>query len=91
MDIIFQGNHDSDEAVKSLVGVIQLFCDRYNIHEFREMHLSVTLVDQSGADVELYDSETNEAYRVFEIYRQNQEAKRRVVRPELKLVVDNKK
>ena len=90
MDIIFKGSHDSDEAMKSLVGVIKLFCDRYHIHQFREMHLSVTLVDESGSDVELYDSETNQAYRIFEIYRQAQKTERRMVRPNLKLVIDNK-
>jgi hypothetical protein len=90
VDIIFKGSHHSDEAMKSLIGVIKLFCDRYHIHQFREMHLSVTLVDESGSDVELYDSETNEAYRIFEIYRPTQKTERRRVRPNLKLVIDNK-
>lgn len=91
MDIIFQGCHNSDEAMKSLVGVIKLFCERYQISQFREMHLSVTLVDGSGSDVELYDSETNQAYRIFEIHKQNQGETRRVTKPTLKLVINNQK
>lgn len=89
MEIIFQGRHDSDEAAESLVSVLRLFKDRYHIGQFREMHLSVTLVDEQGEDVELVDSETAEAYRIFEVYRQGQELARGTGRPMLKLVVDN--
>ncbi len=89
MEIIFQGRHDSDEAVESLLSVIRLFKDRYHIGQFREMHLSVTLVDEQGEDVELIDSETEEAYRTFEVYRQGHEHTRLSGRPVLKLVIDN--
>lgn len=89
MEIIFQGRHDSDEAAESLVGVLRLFKERYHIGQFREMHLSVTLVDEQGEDVELVDSETAQAYRIFEVYRQGQELTQRTGRPMLKLVVDN--
>ena len=89
MEIVFQGRHDSDEAAESLVGVLRLFKERYHIGQFREMHLSVTLVDEQGEDVELIDSETAEAYRIFEVYRQGQELARATGRPVLKLVIDN--
>lgn len=89
MEIIFQGRHDCHEAVESLLGVIQLFKDRYHIEQFREMHLSVTLVDEQGTDVELVDSETDETYRVFEIYREGHTFKQGMGRPALKLVIDN--
>lgn len=89
MEIIFQGRHDSDEAAESLLSVIRLFKDRYHIGQFREMHLSVTLVDEQGEDVELVDSETSEAYRTFEVYRQGYEQSRIAGRPGLKLVIDN--
>lgn len=88
MEIIFHGRHDSDEATESLLNIIKLFNERYHIGGFREMHLSVTLVDESGVDVELIDSETDEAYRIFEVYRQGREVPRRAGRPALKLVVD---
>jgi len=89
MEIIFHGRHDSAEAEESLLSVIRLFKDRYKIGQFREMHLSVTLVDEQGEDVELIDSETSEAYRIFEVHRQGQEHTKVTGRPELKLVIDN--
>lgn len=89
MEIIFQGRHDSDEAAESLLSVIRLFKERYHIGQFREMHLSVTLVDDQGEDVELVDTETAEAYRTFEVYRQGHEQARLAGRPGLKLVIDN--
>ena len=89
MDIIFQGRHSSGQAGESLLGVIRLLTEHYHIGTFREMHLSVTLVDAVGEDVELVDTETNQPYRVLEICRDHLEASRRMGRPGLKLVVDN--
>lgn len=89
MEIIFHGRHDSSEAAESLQGIIRLLKERYHIGQFREMHLSVTLVDNGGEDVELIDSETEHAYRVFEVYRQGQELLSGTGRPALKLVIDN--
>jgi hypothetical protein len=89
MEIIFHGRHDSSEAAESLQGVIRLFKERYKIGKFREMHLSVTLVDEGGADVELVDTDTDNAYRIFEVYRQGTEMVRGSGRPALKLVIDN--
>ncbi|GGI86065.1 hypothetical protein [Legionella impletisoli] len=89
MEIIFQGKHSSEEAAESLINVIRMFKERYQIQQFREMHLSVTLVDDSGVDVELVDSETAEPYRAFEVYREGAELTRRKSLPVLKLVVDN--
>ncbi len=89
MEIIFHGKHDSGEAAESLQGVIRMLTERYHIGQFREMHLSVTLVDDGGQDVELIDSETAQAYRIFEVYRQGQELVRASGRPALKLVINN--
>ena len=89
MEIIFQGKHDSEEAVASLLSVIRLFKERYHISQFREMHLTVTLVDDRGDDVELIDTETEQSYRTFEVYRDGQAFIRRRGLPMLKLVVDN--
>lgn len=88
MEIIFHGRHDSSEASESLLNMIKLFQERYHIGSFREMHLSVTLVDDQGVDVELVDSETDEALRIFEVYRQEHEILQRKKRPALKLVVN---
>ena len=89
MEIIFHGRHDSSDAADSLQGIIRMLHERYHIGQFREMHLSVTLVDEGGEDVELIDSETEQAYRVFEVYRQGQELLRASGRPVLKLVINN--
>lgn len=89
MDIIFQGKHNEKEAAESLLNVLTLFKDRYHISQFREMHLTVTLVDEQGDDVELVDTETTKAYRIFEVYREGQEFTKRRGLPMLKLIVDN--
>lgn len=92
MDIILQGEHSGDEAAQSLERVLQLFKERYHIAAFREIHLTVTLIDDQGDDVELVDSESNQAYRVFEVYRQGYElAGKQRSTPILQLVVDNTK
>ena len=88
MEIIFHGRHDSSEATESLLGIMDMLNKRYKIEGFREMHLSVTLLDETGVDVELIDSETDEAYRIFEVYRKSKEVPRRAGRPTLKLVVN---
>jgi molecular chaperone GrpE (heat shock protein) len=91
MDIILKGQHNSDEAVESLEHVLQLFKDRYHINGYREIHLTVTLVDEQGDEVELVDSDTNQAYRIFEVYRKGYELTGRHGIPMLQLVVDNSK
>lgn len=89
MDIIFQGKHNGQEAAESLANVLELFKERYHIHQFREIHLNVTLVDEQGEDVELVDSETDQAFRTFEVFREGYELDHRRGIPQLKLVVDN--
>ncbi|MCL5272468.1 MAG: hypothetical protein M1486_04040 [Gammaproteobacteria bacterium] len=89
MDIILQGQHNADETVQSLERVLQLFKERYQVEGFREIHLTVTLLDAQGDEVELIDSESNQAYRVFEVYRQGYELTGRKGIPMLQLVVDN--
>ncbi|MBA2652355.1 MAG: hypothetical protein H0U73_08835 [Tatlockia sp.] len=89
MDIIFQGKHNSEEAAESLLSVLRLFKERYKIDQFREMHLTVTLVNAQDEDVELIDSETSQPFRIFEVYRTGYELNGRRGRPMLQLVVDN--
>ncbi|MCR9192446.1 MAG: hypothetical protein NXI01_07270 [Gammaproteobacteria bacterium] len=88
MEIIFHGRHDRTEATDSLLDIIKLLQERYHIGGFREMHLSVTLVDEQGMDVELVDGDTNESLRTFEVYREGREVVKRCGPPDLKLVVD---
>lgn len=91
MDIILQGQHDGPEALESLERVLALFKERYSIRGYREIHLTVTLVDEHGDDVELIDTDTNQPYRVFEVYRAGYELAGRKGVPKLRLVVDNTK
>ncbi len=89
MDIIFQGKHNSEEAAESILSVLRLFKEHYQIENFREMHLTMTLVDAQGNDVELVDSETSQVYRTFEVYRKTDELLGRGNKPMLRLVIDN--
>lgn len=91
MDIILQGQHEGHEALKSLEKVLALFKDRYHINGYREIHLTVTLVDDHGEEVELIDSDTNQPYRIFEVFRAGYEFSGRKGIPKLQLVVDNTK
>jgi hypothetical protein len=91
MDIILKGPHNGKEVVESLGKVLNLFKERYHINRFCEVHLTVTLVDEQGDIVELVDSDTNEAYRVFEVFRTGYELNGTQGVPLLQLVVDNTK
>jgi hypothetical protein len=91
MDIILQGQHNGEELIDSLEKVLELFKERYQVDSFCEIHLSVTLLDNLSEEVELVDSETNQIYRAFEVYRQGYELMGRRGTPLLQLVVDNTK
>jgi hypothetical protein len=91
MEIVLQGQHNSNETVESLERVLQLFKERYQIDGYKEIHLTVTLVDEQGDVVELVDSETAQAYRTFEVYRKGYELTGRKGIPMLQLVIDNTK
>jgi hypothetical protein len=91
MEIVYQGQHDALETAKGLAEVLVLLNKRYQIADFREIRLSVTLVNAQGEDVELVDNETNQVFRHFEL-REPVNALQSKVRdsnPGLKLVVDN--
>jgi hypothetical protein len=89
MDIFFEGRQDGDVALDQLLNVFQLFKERYQITHFREMHLSLTLVDEEGEDVELVDTDTAQVYRSFEVYENNKELHARRPQNRIRLVVDN--
>lgn len=88
MEIIFHGRHDSNQATENLISIFEMIKQRYKIDVFREMHLSITLVDETGEDVELVDSETDEAFRVMEVYQHTKNIPRKKGRPDLRLVVN---
>lgn len=68
MDIIFHGQPSIDEASQQIKRVLHGLVKRYKIAQLREIHLSVTLVDAQGFDVELVDQKTNQTYRVIDVY-----------------------
>ena len=90
MDVIFQGKRDTEETGDSLLAVLRLFKEQYHINQFRELRLSLTLVDDRGDDVELVDTDTGHVYRVFEVCTREPVALSKTQgTPKLKLVVDN--
>jgi hypothetical protein len=91
MEIIFHGQQNWEKTQESLQGIIQMLHERYHIEQLREIHLSLTLVDEKGFDVELFDTETNQAYRIMEVFRNQQEHLRVKQGQALSLVVDNTK
>jgi hypothetical protein len=93
MEIIYQGKHNTHETLSGLAEVLALLNKRYNISDFREIHLSVTLVNAAGEDVELVDNQTNQVFRYFELQDSLKECQAKVSenKPGLRLVVDNTK
>ncbi len=91
MQVIFKGEQNTSETVESLQNIIKLFRERYGICNFRELKLSMVLMDSQGDDIELVDSRTTEVFRVFEVYKSGESIKpiSSLKTPELKLVVDN--
>lgn len=92
MEIILQGQLNSEDTAKSLTSVLRLFNERYHISSFREVHLHLTLVDEQGDDVDLVNNETNEVYRIFEVRQQdNSLTTKHRHESGLHLVIDNTK
>lgn len=90
MQVLFHGRQNSQEIAEGILSIIKMFRERYGIENFREIQLSMTLMDNTGDEVELVDSETAEVFRIFEVVQSEQEPMPRSNRkPKLKLVVDN--
>jgi len=78
-----------DEAAQSLASIFRLFKERYGIGDYRELYLNVTLVNDSGEDVELVDANTSDVLDVFEVYKTQEDVQPDKKKPNLRLVVDN--
>lgn len=90
MDVYFRDRQASEEVAESIISIFKMFRERYGIESFREIQLSMTLVDGQGDDVELIDSVTNEVFKMFEVIKAGDEPKLcRSQKPGLRLVVDN--
>lgn len=101
MQINFYGQHNCQELADSLLGILMLFKQRYGISNFRDLALSIVLLDQNGNDVELVDGVTAEVLNLFEIYNSSEmvpplsskksKISSKVKSNHLRLVVDNTK
>jgi len=91
MQVIFQGEQSSEETTQSVNNIIKLFQERYGITQFRELKISMVLMDEQGDDIELVDSRTSEVFRIFEVYKSGEGIKpvSSIKTPPLQLVVDN--
>jgi len=89
MEIIFHGQQPWDKVQDNLSQVIQMLHDKYHIHQVREMHLSLSFIDDEGFEIELVDSETKKVYRLMEVFNQQQELLEIRSKPALRLIVDN--
>ena len=86
---MLKGAHSEKEIVESLAHVFELFKQRYGIETYRELYLTLTLVDAQGDDVELVDTKTNEVFSRFDILDTTPSNEPQYRKPALKLVVDN--
>lgn len=91
MKVIFKGNQSSEQMIENINNIVRLFRERYGICAFRELNISMTLLDKQGDDVELVDSQTSEVFRVFEVHHSADSLKPVQQASRLKLVVDNTK
>ena len=91
MDIILNGKYSTQKTADNLKNILILFKNRYHIKAFREIRLSVTLVNSDGDDVELIDTDTEQVYRVLEIHQQNNvlPKHKRHIPSALHLAIDN--
>jgi hypothetical protein len=91
MQIVFQGQQSIEQATYSLISILKLFKRQYGIVNFRDITLTVELVDTDGENVELIDEQTSEVFSVFEISKPSQILKNVSAVEYLKLVIDNTK
>lgn len=87
MNIMFEGQFDEQAAQEHIQRVLRFLEDRYSIRQFRDVQLSLTLLDEKGHEVELVNTETAEVYRVMEVARSGAIILRSKGRPTLRLVV----
>ena len=50
MEIIFNGEYDGKKTSESLEAIIRMFRERFHINQFKEMRLSLVLIDNEGFD-----------------------------------------
>lgn len=89
MDIVFRGRQTTEEALASLIGILNLFKERYGIENFCDIKLGLSLVDKQGDTVDLVDPVTSEVFATLEVYKSRQLFDAQQQKKHLKLIVDN--
>ena len=86
MDILFHGEHTHKDIAAAIEDVLYLLHERWDVQAFKDLHLSLILVDESGFEVELVDSNTQQDLRVLNVYKKNNSYVQKRKIPHLKLV-----
>ena len=68
MEVRFDGRHNAEETLLSLIGVLNMFRERYGIEHFSNIQLRVNLQNIDGEEMELVDPVTHEVLDVFEVF-----------------------
>ncbi len=69
MEIIFQGEHNTEEAAESLLSILKMLRERYGISHFNDLSLQMNLMDEEGEALELIDMGSQEVLGVLEVYK----------------------
>ncbi|MEE9452152.1 MAG: hypothetical protein V3V61_05275 [Gammaproteobacteria bacterium] len=91
MQVIIEGQQNTEEAVESLSSILNLFKERYGIENFRGITVDLGLVNGQGVNVELIDPASLEVYKTLEVRESEMLFKKRRAMTPLKLIVDNTK
>ena len=68
MEIRFHGSHTHKDISTVIADVLDLLHERWHVHSFNDLHLSLILIDNAGFEVELIDSNTNQYLQVLNVY-----------------------
>ena len=86
MEILFHGEHAHSDIAVAIENVLNLLHTRWSVESFKDLHMSLILVDDCGFEVELIDSHTKQDLRVMNIYKHDDGYIKQRKIPRLKLV-----
>lgn len=86
MDIRFHGQLTQEHTLSGLQEVFQLLVERYQVQRFKEVHVSLILVDAQGFEVDLVDSDTHQTLRVLDVDRREKTSIKKRSKVALRLV-----
>ena len=86
MEIVFHGEHGHADIAVVIEDVLNLLNARWSVESFKDLHLSLTLVDHLGFEIDLIDSNTGHDLRVMNVYPHDHCYVQKRKLPNLKLV-----